>query len=202
MKKINRGILAALDWNTNMWSNAATSEDIKNSTFDFVKTFGFSFTCLNFGNTIFPSDAKGIYQGLIPHLWNKQVNKDEASKVKIVFLKSKNYNDGNTYIVGFYAFPIFKPTQKKLSPLESFKGDFMYNIESKKEDIHLLKNFINLSEEKNISKFLPKDKELGKRGYNYLTKQNVELILDKMTELNPVDKSLSKLKLSILKSIL
>ena len=37
--------------------------------------------------------------------------------------------------------------------------------------------------------FFPKGKELGKQGFNYLTKENVQKVLDTMTELNPDDKN-------------
>lgn len=64
-----------------------------------------------------------------------------------------------------------------------------------------MKNKINLNTHPDLKKFLPKDKELGKQGYNYLTKNNVFKILDALTALNPDDKKLSSIKLRLIQSI-
>ena len=117
-------------------------------------------------------------------------------------VKSKNYNDKKTYIVGFYAYPVFCFTQKMPSPILNFTGEFMYNLEATPCDIHYLDVKINLTDDKEAKKYIPSDKEFGKRGYNYITKQNVEKLLDKITLLNPNDKKFSKIKLSILRSML
>ena len=73
--------------------------------------------------------------------------------------------------------------------MPSFSIDFELNIKSLKGDIHLLENYINLTSHPDLIKFLPKNKELGKQGYNYLTKANVFKILDSMTILNSNDKN-------------
>lgn len=204
MKKIEKkfGMIVALDWNSNNWKDAANPLDIKNATFEFVKENEFSFTCINFGHEIYKPSSNGMYRGLIPHLWNSMPNEEESRNIKIVFMKSKNYNDNKTYIVGFYAYPVFCFTQKTPSLILSYTNEFMYNIEAKPSDIHYLDIKINLTDDKEAKKYIPNNKDFGRRGYNYITKQNVEKLLDKITLLNPNDKVFSKIKLSLLKSMM
>ena len=204
MKNLEKksGMIVALDWNSNKWKDEATPTDIKKCTFSYVKATKFSFTCINFGHEVYQASSKGMYRGLIPHLWDSMPNQDESRNVKIVFMKSKNYNDKKTYIVGFYAYPVFCFTQKMPSQILNYTGEFMYNLEAKPTDIHYLDNKINITDDKEAKKYIPNNKEYGKMGYNYITKQNVEKLLDKMTLLNPDDKKLSKIKLSLLKSMM
>ncbi len=204
MKKVEKkfGMIVALDWNSNEWRDIATELDVENASFDYVKETKFSFTCVNFGHEKFKTNENGLYRGLIPHLWDSKPNQEESRNVKIVFMKSRNYNDKKTYIVGFYAFPVFLSTQETESPISNYNGKFMYNLEAKPIDIHYLDNKINLSDDKDANKYIPSNKNYGKMGYNYITKQNVEKILDRLTILNPNDKKLSRIKLSVLKSML
>ena len=127
-------------------------------------------------------------------------DKVKSRYVEVVFIKSQNWLDKVNYIVGFYAFPQFEKC-KKPSPLTDFTNDFEFNIKAFPKDIHLLKNKINLNTHPDLKKFLPKDKELGKQGYNYLTNNNVFKILDALTALNPDDKKLSSIKLRLIQSI-
>jgi len=204
MKNLEKksGMIVALDWNSNKWKDEATPLDIKKCTFSYVKATKFSFTCINFGHEVYQASSNGMYRGLIPHLWDSMPNNDESRNVKVVFMKSKNYNDMKTYIVGFYAYPVFCFTQKMPSPILNYTNEFMYNLEAKPNDIHYLENKINLTDDIEAKKYIPNNKKFGKMGYNYITKQNVEKLLDKMTLLNPGDKKLSKIKLSLLQSIL
>lgn len=204
MKKIEKkfGMIVALDWNSNNWKDVANTLDIKKASFDYVKETKFSFTCINFGHEVYKPSPSGMYRGLIPHLWDSMPNKDESKNVKIVFMKSRNYNDNKTYIVGFYAYPVFCLTQQTPSPILNYTGEFMYNLEAKPSDIHYLGIKINLTDDKEAKKYIPNNKDFGRRGYNYITKQNVEKLLDKITFLNPNDKIFSKIKLSLLKSMI
>ncbi|RZJ53275.1 MAG: hypothetical protein EOO44_09055 [Flavobacterium sp.] len=196
----NFGILASIDWNSNKWQDIATDKDLSHSNFGYVVDTGLTFTSLNFAHNIFPVDDKGYYWGLLPQLWSKMPDKEKAKFVEVVFIKSQNWEDKQNYIVGFYSFPIFERTIKP-SPLPSFKTDFELNVKAYPNDIHLLENYINLTSNPDLKKYLPKDKELGKQGYNYLTKDNVFKILDAMSKLNPEDRTLSGIKLRLIKSI-
>ena len=200
MEEKKFGILASVDWNSHKWQDASTSEDLNNSNFGFVAEFGITYTSLNFGHEKYPPDKDGFYQGLLPQLWSRMPDKEKSRYVEIVFIKSQNWEDKQNYLVGFYAFPKFQKG-KKPSPIESFPYDFEVNVKSLPKDIHLLENYINLTSHPNLKKFLPKDKELGKQGYNYLTKENLFSILDNMTTLNPDDKKLSGIKLRLITSI-
>lgn len=196
----NFGMLAAVDWNSNHWQDLSTNDDLTNSNFGYVKEHNITFTCLNFAHEIYPSDAKGFYQGLLPQLWSRMPDKEKARYIKIAFIRSLNYHDGINYLVGFYAFPEFKK-DKKISPLSSFPIDFEINIRALAKDIHLIENPINLTVHPELKKFLPKNKELGKQGYNYLTKANVFKIMDTLTALNPVDTRLHSIKGRLITSI-
>lgn len=196
----NFGILASVDWNSNNWQAAPTSEDLASSNFGYVVENGITFTSLNFAHDIYPPDSKGFYYGLLPQLWSRMPDKVKSRYVEVVFIKSQNWLDKVNYIVGFYAFPQFEKC-KKPSPLTDFTNDFELNIKAFPQDIHLLKNKINLNTHPDLKKFLPKDKELGKQGYNYLTNNNVFKILDALTALNPDDKKLSSIKLRLIQSI-
>lgn len=194
------GILVSIDWNSNQWEDLSTQEDLDHSNFGFVKEHGITFTSLNFAQDKYPTDLKGYYQGLLPQLWSRTPDKEKSKYVEVVFIKSQNWEDKQNYIIGMYAFPIFEKGTKP-SPIKSFPINFEINVKALPKDIHLLSNYINLTSHPDLKKFLPKDKELGKQGYNYLTKENVFKILDVMTVLNPTDSKLSSIKLRLINLI-
>jgi hypothetical protein len=94
------------------------------------------YTSINFGHELFPTDDNGYYSGLLPDLWEKTPDKEKSKFVNIVFQISHNKYDGETYLVGFYAFPIFEKGIKA-SPIDSFKEDFVTNIKALPKDIYL-----------------------------------------------------------------
>lgn len=194
------GILAAVDWNSNNWQGLSTAEDLEKANFNFVKEIDITYTSLNFGHLLFPADNAGYYRGFLPHLFSKSPDADKSRHVAIIFIKSKDWHDGNTYLVGFYAFPIFKK-ERVVSPIPEITHDFETNIKSLAKHIHLLEHRINLSSHEEAIKFLPNDKKPGKMGYNYMNRINVEKLLDVMTTHNPDDKKLSSIKLSILRAL-
>jgi hypothetical protein len=196
----NFGILASIDWNSNEWKAAPTGEDLSNSNFGYVVENGLTYTSLNFAHEIYPPDSKGYYFGLLPQLWSRMPDKEKSRFVEVVFIKSQNWSNKANYIVGFYAFPQFEKCRKP-SPLKDFKNEFELNVKAFPKDIHLLENKIDLNTHPDLKKFLPSGKELGKQGYNYLTRDNVFKILDALTLLNPADKKLSSIKLRLLQSI-
>jgi hypothetical protein len=196
----NFGILASIDWNSNEWKAAPTAADLSNSNFGYVVENGLTYTSLNFAHEIYPPDSKGYYFGLLPQLWSRMPDKEKSRFVEVVFIKSQNWSNKANYLVGFYAFPQFEKCRKP-SPLKDFTNEFELNVKAFPEDIHLLKNKIDLNTHPDLNKFLPSGKELGKQGYNYLTRDNVFKILDALTFLNPDDKKLSGIKLRLLQSI-
>lgn len=199
MVEKNYGILASIDWNSNKWKDLPIPEDLAKSNFGYVIDNGLTFTSLNFGQEIYPTDKMGYYYGLLPQLWSKMPDKDRSRYVEVVFIKSQNWEDKQNYIVGMYAFPIFHRCNIP-SPIPLFPNEFDVNVKALPKDIHLLKNYINLTDNTELKRFLPTGKELGKQGYNYLTKENVYNILDTMTKLNPNDRKLSGIKLRLIKS--
>ena len=196
----NFGILASIDWNSRKWRDLPISEDLTTSNYGYVKDHGYTHTSLNFGHEVYPSDEKGYYYGLLPQLWSRMPDATKARYVEVVFMKSQYWKDKQNYIVGLYAFPEFQQCIRK-SPDKKFQSDFELNVKARPEHIHLLENFINLTTHPYLKKFLPEGKELGKQGYNYLTKANVFSILDAMTSLNPNDSKLKAIKLRLLTTI-
>ena len=198
MEEKKFGILASIDWNSNKWQESPTKEDLEKIKFGFVEENNKTYTAINFGHEKYPTDENGYYAGLLPQLFTRTPDKEKSKFVNIVVLKATNWKDNKTYIVGFYAFPIFEKG-KKPSPIESFKEDFETNIKAFPHDIYLLENPIQLHND-NEGRFLPEGKKLGKQGYNYLTKENVINILDAMTDKNDFPK-LRGTKIRLLESM-
>ena len=195
MEDKNFGILTSIDWNSNRWKALPTSDDIGSSKFEFVQDNNTTHTYLNFGHLEFSSDVDGYFYGLLPQFWTKT---PQSKNISIIFIKSQNWQDKKNYIVGLYLFPTFD--RKLLAPEIPGTATRVVNVKAQVKDIHLLDSFVELTNT-NEKKFLPKDKELGKQGFNYLTKENAMKILDAMTALNPVDQKLSNIKFRLIKSI-
>ncbi|MBO0934299.1 hypothetical protein [Fibrella aquatilis] len=194
------GILAAVDWNSQGWQGPSTAEDLDNANFNFVKEQDIANSSLNFGHLLFPADESGYYRGFLPHQFAKSPDVEKSRHVSIVFIKSKDWHDGNTYLVGVYAFPVFKKEIIQ-SPTEAIAHTMETNIKALAKHIHLLPNPINLSAHAEATKFMPNDKKPGKMGYNYMNRINVEKLLDVLTAYNPDDKRLSAIKLNVLRAL-
>lgn len=177
----NYGILASLDWNSNQWQDAPTEADLENTPFEWVKKDQRSDTCLNFGHKLFPAEDENYYLGNVPHFGNSGVDPKNAAHINVVFFKSKNYQDGKTYIVGFYAFPQLIRTRNRKGTHEMFAHSLEGNIRAKAEDIILLKNPVEVNEN---DTFLPRNKVEEKTGYNFLKSKAVIDLLGKIKENN------------------
>lgn len=202
-KNNNYGILASVDWNSNNWKEYPTKEDLENSNFDYVKQNKNTHTHLNFAHKEVSGKNKDQYEALIPHFWSELPSEEKRKYVNVVFIKSKNYRDSKTYIVGLYAFPKFVREQKNIN----YKGRsevIEVNIISKINDILLLENYVDITDSELINKILPKGKKAGKMNFNYLTSDNVKKILDLLRYQNPEMlelKSINGIKGRLLKSL-
>ncbi|RZK71226.1 MAG: hypothetical protein EOO85_20220 [Pedobacter sp.] len=123
----NFGILEGIDWNSHNWQYHSSEEDIKKSKFGYVTENSKTHTSLNFGHDIYPADEKGYYPGLLPHLWSRGLDRDNSKFVCCIFMKSRNYKDGNIYIIGMYAFPEFIKSSRK-SPIAGDDFIFQSNV--------------------------------------------------------------------------
>lgn len=195
----NYGILTSVDWNSKKWQ-ARSEEDLPHVDYSFVKETGLTFTSLNFGQDLYPSDEKGYYSGLLPQLYTKTLNKANSKDLIVTFIKSKDWHNGNTYIVGLYAFPLFKKGKKSVI-INGVTYSFDYNVMSLQKNIHQIDNYINLDTHPESKKFIPNDKEFGKQGFNYLTHFNVGKLLDAMEEHNSNDTKLRSIKGNLLMAI-
>lgn len=203
MKNKHYGILASIDWNSNKWKQYPTEEDILNSNFSYVQENEHTFTYLNFAHKEYSGMREGEYEALIPHFWTDLPTPEKSKHVNVVFVKSKNYQDGKTYIVGLYAFPKFAKKQKQINTEERTER-IDVNLISKTEDILLLDNPVDISDESILKHILPSGKKAGKMSYNYLTCDNVKRILDLLRASNPNMmelKSINGIKGRLLKSL-
>lgn len=196
MENRNIGLLTSIDWNSNRWRDVSTQEDIDKSNFGYVVENDKTHTYLNFGHNDFPPDEKGYYYGSFPQLWSKT---PQSKYLEVIFVKSQNWNDKNNYIVGLYCFPIIE--RKSVPTNFPGKPTREVNVKAFPKDIHILENFVNLTTMPDLTKILPKGKELGKQGFNYLTEENVFKILDKIRDLNPTDNRFANIKLRLFQSI-
>ena len=193
MENKNIGILTSVDWNSNKWKAQSTNEDLDKSNFGYVIENDLTHTYLNFGHNDFPPDEKGYYYGSLPQLWSKT---PQSKYLEVIFIKSQDWHDKNNYIIGLYAFPVI---ERKKIPANG-NSIRKVNVKAFPKDIHILENFVNLTTLPDITKILPKGKELGKQGFNYLTKENVFKILDTISDLNLKDNKFSNIKLRLIQS--
>jgi len=182
-KKINYGILASIDWNSNRWKNYPTDDDLLNSSYDYVVQNNHTFTYLNFAFNEVPGLKEDQYEALIPHFWSEPPSIENRKYVNVIFVKSKNYLDNKTYIIGLYAFPEFIKERKNID-FNRRTEVIEVNIAAKKADILLLDNFVDITDSELLNKILPKGKKAGKMNFNYLTSDNVKKILDLLRNLN------------------
>lgn len=93
-------------------------------------------------------------------------------------------------MVGLYLYPIFE--RKLLAPEILGATIREVNIKALPKDIHLLENFMEVISVN--KKNLPKGKDLGTQGFNYLTHEDVLKVFDEMTLSNPNDTKLNSIK--------
>jgi hypothetical protein len=154
------GILLRLDWNSNNWTGKPNDADIASINFKYVKDNNETFTYFNLNKDQLLHN--GYKYALAPQL----VSRTPLRDVKVCFFISTKEN--NDYIVGIVLNPDFQSRRS----FDGFPKDILFNIRSAP------KNFYQIQPEIiNLKKFLPSDKELGTRGFNYLTKNNcIDLI--------------------------
>ncbi|MFA6060192.1 MAG: hypothetical protein WC756_18470 [Taibaiella sp.] len=194
------GILAAQDWNSNQWQQSSTKEDLENSYFGFDAEQGVSATDLNFGHEVYPADENGFYYGVLPQFNSKAPDRAKVKDVKIVFLKSKNWQDGETYLVGFYALPLFVKGLRA-SQQEGIELEAEHHVKALVKDIHLLQQPLQLNDNKHLKGFVPKSKDLGKQAINFLSREQVLKILDEISLVNPTDMKLKQIKFRMMKAL-
>lgn len=195
------GILAALDWNSHQWQQAPSEKDLEQSFFPVEAAHKLSYAALNFGHEQLPADEEtGYYSGLLPQLEIKPPDRHKVRHVKIAFLKSKNWSDGQTYLVGFYAFPVFEKGLKTVT-LSDQELELDFNIKALPKDIHLLEQPVNLTINKHLKGYVPKGKDLAKQAINFLNREHVLKVLDEASAQNPGDAKLKSIKFRIMKTL-
>ena len=118
-------------------------------------------------------------------MFNRFPSLQESENVNVVFFKSNNWQNGENYIVGLYAFPEIDEFQREAQD-EIFEIYDWGNIKSEVSNIVRFDNYVPISNDTlTKDRFLPPNKKLGQQGFNYLHTDNVLKILDKARELNP-----------------
>lgn len=187
-----------MSWNSNRWSDRATREDIAHSNFDYVKKNSRMHEDLNFGHELYPCEEDGMYIGYSP-MFNKLPSAAHTKYTDFVFFKSFDHHTHSSFIVGFYAWPRIGNFERRAN--HRYFTDYDWgNVKSLPAHIVLFDNPLPVNNEIALKEgYLPKGKELGLMGFNYLTYNNVIRILDKASRLNPGQKKLSTIKLKFLK---
>ena len=181
-RKNHFGILTSIDWNSNNWQDVPTEEDLLNSSFSFAIENEVTYTFMNFG---FDNQLNGdnLHSALCPHIYSRLPDPEKRDSVKIVFMKSKNYHDNKTYLIGYYSFPKIHRHEKP-SPNIEFCETLYVCLESKIKDIVFFDEFIDL-EEFDQTRILPQSRQMGQMGFNYLTVNNSLEILDTIDRIRP-----------------
>ncbi len=151
----NFGILFRLDWNSNGWINEPTSEDLSESKFSYVHNSRKSYTYYNFNTKELLFNNKKY--ALAPQITTKTPIKNSH----ICFFIGQN--SGKDFLVGFILFPNFKSRRS----FEHFPDDIIFNVSSNPEYYYKIDPI-----EIETKQFIPKNKEVGKQGFNYLSKAN------------------------------
>jgi 5-methylcytosine-specific restriction enzyme A len=193
----NFGILAAISWNSNRWTDRATTADIDCSNFDYVIENGRMHEDINFGHEIYPCEHDGSYIAYTP-MFNKLPATANLKYVEFVFFRSLNHSTKTNYIIGFYAHPQIGHFERTAT--HPYYRDYDWgNVKAMPEHIVLFDQPIPISKEIVLKEnYLPKGKDLGHQGFNYLGYDNVLKILDKASALNPTDNKLKGIKFKAL----
>ncbi len=195
LEKTHFGILTSIDWNSNKWDGLPTTQDIQNVDMDYVLENKVTHTFLNFA--LEGKANEELHSADCPIIHNNMPADQHKDLVKIIFIKSKDYTDGITNLVGFYAFPEIK--EHKI-PVESKYAHFLSElsccIKAEVRNTHLFETFISL-ESFDKAKVLPPNTDYSRRGYNYLTVENVLHLLDAISP-SGVNTKYSNVKMRIL----
>lgn len=185
MKQINNlGILAGIMWNSHKWGKSPTKADLENSKFAYVQDNEHGHESINFGQKKYPSEPDGSYIAYTS-MFNRFPSAEESKNVKVVFFKSNNWHDGQTYIVGMYAFPEIDEFYREAEH-DIYSSYDWGNIKSEVSNVVRFDKYVPISNETlTKDRFLPLNKKLGQQGFNYLHSDNVLKILDRAREINP-----------------
>ena len=114
---------------------------------------------------------------------------------KIVFFVSSNVE---TYIVGFYLFPMIDWTHGRRAKHEIYKSFCYGNIRARGENIVRFDNYLPINK---IKMFTSIHKELKKNNYAYTDNDGILTILDEAIKLNPDQEDLKSAAIRLKKDI-
>jgi hypothetical protein len=185
----NFGILAPIAWNSTGWTQALTVGDLKTTNFGYVKEHQEAAENLNFGHLLYPAEADGSYIGYSPKL-NASLT---TELLGAVFFLSTDHTHGYRCVVGVYGFPQVG-TFKRKAKHKLFKKYESGNVCAQVDDIvYFDKPVVLANDVVTQQNLLPAGKSLAKRGFNYLTSENVVNLLRLAAKLNRHNAVLARL---------
>ncbi|MFN0276580.1 MAG: hypothetical protein ACKVPJ_12590 [Chitinophagales bacterium] len=190
------GLLTRTDWNSNKWQGMPSEADVSASEFAALQSPELS--SLLYAHSVQDEEKDTVYQGFLPQLNGALVNSKVNTSIQIVFIVSKNPEDGESYITGFYAFPLFAEG-RRISPYNA-EQLLRTNIKTEMKNIHHLENYVDVKTVGGEAVFSKRIK--GKNGFVFLTKTETEKVFDAISRLNKDDKRLHAIKFRLLKSYL
>lgn len=191
---MERAILVRIDWNENNWE--IPTDNFEDVNFRYVIENGISHTAFNFAHNNYEPEPDGLWYGFIPAFFSKTPDISKTRNIKVLFMIS--VNEGNTYLVGVYAFPkIGSKTRQNLIP--NHENINQINIGTEPSNVYRLNNYININT-LDINRILGDNQELAIMGWNYLNNNGVSYLLDKI-DYSEQQNSFKKIKFSILKSM-
>jgi 5-methylcytosine-specific restriction protein A len=178
------GILTGISWNSYGWNYPASKEDLRLTQYESAKINKIQHEDLNFAHYDIPAEKDGWFIGYSP-LMNAMPALKFRKEVKIIILRSHDYRQNQNFIVGYYLFPEIDHYKRAQMGRGLNKYSFG-NFRSKPEHICLLHVPVPFNSSMCIEKkLLPEGKEMANRKFNYLSKANVENILQLVLDLNP-----------------
>jgi hypothetical protein len=189
-KEKPQGILTSMTWVKNeKWNGIFDPNDAKKSNFKFAKEKGYLAEFANFAHM----DKKrieddGYYIGYSPtmKISNQYPAVSNRANIKVIFLKSLNYEKKKHYVVGFYAFPLMAVKDTGDDSEQFFRKDQSPGqFKALPKSIHILENFVEISNDIVDDKGLLTNKKMPSQGYAYLYKDNIENMLDYLIIKNP-----------------
>ncbi|MCF8356274.1 MAG: hypothetical protein K9H48_17625 [Melioribacteraceae bacterium] len=196
---LSTGIITSISWHSGLWEGDPEDSDLDHSNYGNVQTYDLMMESLNFGQKKFPPNQDGYYVGHSSLLYGR-INLHNSRNVKITFFKSRNYNNGLTYLVGCYCFPRFGIIERDVE----HSLYYTYNdgcICALPKHVIRFDNFLGINNELCSKKnYLPKGKKLGQQGFNYINSRNVSNIIKDVKKVNKSQKGLSPLN-AVLKDL-
>jgi len=193
----NFGILASLSWNRNRWAGDPSTFDIKKSNYKFVKKHHSLFESITFGHLSLKCEDDNYFIGYTPTFQDRMPQNKNSENLSVVFFRSLNPSRNKMFIVGCYAFPEIGIFYRKAKE-EIYTYYNWGNIKADVENIVLFDEPIHIDKFLIFNRnFIASDKEMSRRGFNYLSSAHSIHILNEAVIFNPKHTKIREIKLKL-----